>query len=89
MRNSLILMMMGLSDLGNSILAKPEGLQEGVVMQGESDTGQRSFVRLLGGWRSISSLCRGLVSAGPPVLLAVLAECVSPITEQCPAKGLM
>lgn len=52
-------MTMGLSDLGNSILAKPGGLQEEAVMQGESDTGQRLSGRLSGGRRRISPLCRG------------------------------
>lgn len=85
-------MMMGLSDPGNSILAKPGGLQEGAVMQGDLGTRQRLSVRR--GRRRISPLCRGLVTpgwcpAGPPVLLATLAECASPATEQCSAKGLM
>lgn len=62
MSNSLILMMMGLSDLGNSILAKPGGLQEGAVMRGEAGTGQRLSGRLSGGRRRISPFCRGLNS---------------------------
>lgn len=87
-------MMMGLSDLGNSILAKPGGLQEGAVVRAELSTEQRLSGRLSGGRRMISPPCLGLVApgwcpAGPPVLLATLAERASPTAERCPAKGLM
>lgn len=87
-------MMVGLSDLAISILAKPGRLQEEAVMQGELSTGQGLPGGLLGGRRRIPPLCRGLVAPGwrpdePPVLLSTLVECASLITEQCPAKGLM
>lgn len=78
-------MMMGLSDLGNAISAKPGGLQEGAVMQGIG-MGQSLPGRLLGGRRRMCLLCRTLAApgwcpAGPPVLLA---ECAS---LSLPSKG--